>query len=108
MSIEEREGRVSRSIRVTTVVNDRLTAVCDHMGVTVSSYIIACVGRAVSEDEKNFNLSKTNESVQAGMGSMIELMNNLPSLSGALRDLPKEDLPREETQLPILPDTKDS
>lgn len=59
MSIEEKEGRHARSVRLTTSVNDRLIALCDHLGVTPNSYLVGVIGKAVATDEMAF-LAKSN------------------------------------------------
>lgn len=61
MSVEEKEGRHARSVRLTTSVNDRLIALCDHLGVTPNSYLVGVIGKAVATDEMAF-LAKTNQS----------------------------------------------
>jgi hypothetical protein len=51
MSTDDHTGRAPRSIRLTTGVNKRLIAVCEHLGVTPSAYLIAAAGKAISADE---------------------------------------------------------
>ena len=48
---EANRSTVTRTIRLTPEVLARLQAVCEHLGVTVGSYITQEVGRAVARDE---------------------------------------------------------
>jgi len=88
MSIEEKEGRHARSVRLTTSINTRLITLCDHLGVTPNSYLVQAIGKAITHDEINFKIGQTNDSV-------LKMVSNL---HGDFSDAIKQ---AEEKQLPL-------
>ena len=50
---------ITRTIRLTPEVLARLNAVCDHLGVTVSAYMTAEIGRAVARDEVSLQAKRS-------------------------------------------------
>lgn len=89
MSIEEKEGRHARSVRLTTSINTRLINLCEHLGVTPNSYLVQAIGKAITQDEMHFKVGQSGDSV-------IEMMNILKSEMGNV-----DALEREERQLPL-------
>lgn len=66
MNTEQEDSQPSRatqtrSIRLTTDVMARLQVVCDHLGVTVGSYMTAEIGRAVARDEVALQAKRTSD-----------------------------------------------
>jgi predicted transcriptional regulator len=47
----KREEKITRSIRLSPDITERLQAVSAHLGVNVNAYIVAEIGRAVARDE---------------------------------------------------------
>lgn len=58
----EARSTVTRTIRLTPEVLARLQAVCEHLGVTVGSYITQEVGRAVARDEVSLLAKQSKDS----------------------------------------------
>lgn len=76
MSVENEEQQhtrstVGRTIRVSTDVMTRLQAVCDHLGVTVGSYLTAEIGRAVCRDEISLSVKNTQNDAMAMLAAAI-------------------------------------
>jgi hypothetical protein len=89
MSIEEKEGRHGRSVRLTTSINTRLINLCEHLGVTPNAYLVQAIGKAITQDEMHFKIGQTNDSV---MQMMAAFQNEV---SDALQTH------NEEKQLPL-------
>ena len=74
MSIEEREGRRPRSVRLTTAIDTRLVALCEHLGVTPNSYLVGVIGKAIATDEMAF-LAKSNSN------DMVKILESFASMA---------------------------
>ena len=68
--MEVSEPRCPRSIRLTKSINDRLITVCEHLGVSPTSYLISAVGRTVTLDEQTF-ISQKNTTDMVNIASEI-------------------------------------
>ena len=75
---EANRSTVTRTIRLTPEVLARLQAVCEHLGVTVGSYITQEVGRAVARDEMSLLAKQSKDS-------------SLERLARILQEAAKED-----------------
>lgn len=75
---EANRSTVTRTIRLTPEVLARLQAVCEHLGVTVGSYITQEVGRAVARDEMSLLAKQSKDS-------------SLEMLARILQEAAKED-----------------
>ncbi|MNE26628.1 hypothetical protein D3C80_1200010 [compost metagenome] len=62
----------TRSIRLTTDVMTRLQAVCDHLGVTVGSYITQEIGRAVARDEVSLQAKRSADGSLEMLAQMLQ------------------------------------
>jgi len=70
---DQRQGRsLTRSIRLTPEVIARLQAVCDHLGVTVSAYMTAEIGRAVARDEVSLQAKRSADNSLEMLARMIQ------------------------------------
>ena len=74
-SDQEVRSTVTRSIRLTPEVLARLQAVCEHLGVTVGSYITQEVGRAVARDEVSLLAKQSKDSSLEMLARMIDQAN---------------------------------
>lgn len=45
------ENKKSRTVRLESSVDDRLVALCKHIGTNPNAYLIAEIGKAISRDE---------------------------------------------------------
>lgn len=68
----------TRTVRLTPDVLARLQAVCEHLGVTVGSYITQEIGRAVARDEVSLLAKQSKDS-------------SLEMLARILQEATKED-----------------
>lgn len=64
----------ARTIRLTPEIHERLTALCDHLGVTANAYIMQAIGKSIAQDEIAFKL-KQNQ--QAMFDSLPQLFKEL-------------------------------
>ncbi len=60
MTIEDRNPRHPRSVRLTSNINDRLISLCDHLGVTPNSYLVGVIGKAITLDEQAYISAKNS------------------------------------------------
>lgn len=72
----EARSTVTRSIRLTPEVLARLQAVCEHLGVTVGSYITQEVGRAIARDEASLMAKQTKDGSLSMLARLIEEVQN--------------------------------
>ena len=54
-------GKYQRSIRLTQDMAARLHAVCEHLGVSVGSYLTQKIGEAVSKDETSLLVKQSKD-----------------------------------------------
>lgn len=69
------EKKYTRTIRLTTDVNDRLIALCEHLGTNPNSYLVNEIGKAISRDELAFKAQKNTNAMMDSFLPMMELMN---------------------------------
>ena len=68
------ESKVGRTVRLEPDMNDRLVALCEHLGVNVNAYLVGEIGKAVSRDEVAYKASQhTSDMAQLLGGMMSEL-----------------------------------
>lgn len=68
------ESKVGRTVRLEPDMNDRLVALCEHLGVNVNAYLVGEIGKAVSRDEVAYKASQhTSDMAQLIVGMMSEL-----------------------------------
>lgn len=79
----EKKPKVSRSLKIEHDMNERLIALCSHLGVNVNAYLLNEVGKCISRDEVAFKAQQ--QTSQAN-----DLINHLHLLMGDL-DISKED-----------------
>ena len=54
--------KIGRTVRLEPNVNERLIALCDHLGVNVNAYLVGEIGKAISRDEVSFRVADHSES----------------------------------------------
>lgn len=68
------ESKVGRTVRLEPDMNERLVALCEHLGVNVNAYLVGEIGKAVSRDEVAYKASQhTSDMSQLLVGMMSEL-----------------------------------
>jgi predicted DNA-binding protein len=80
--MEPKKDKVPRSLKLESDINDRLVAVCRHLGVNPNAYLINEIGKAISRDEVAFVVAKNQKD------SIKEMMDMLKNLSDE-QDIPK-------------------
>jgi hypothetical protein len=53
-------------------MHQRLTALCEHLGVTVNAYMTGEIGKAVSRDEMAFKVQENQNSMFAALAELME------------------------------------
>lgn len=60
-----------RTIRLTSDVDNRLVALCAHLGVNPNAYMLAEVGKAVARDEVSYASKMRMNSVMDGLEDLM-------------------------------------
>lgn len=72
-------SRVGRTVRLTADVNDRLNALCEHIGTNPNSYLVNAIGKAIAQDEIALNVKKHQaEASQQLLDFLREMAGNGP------------------------------
>lgn len=71
-------NRVSRSVRLTPEVNERLLALCGHLGVNPNAYLVAEIGKAISRDEVAFKAAQMQRETMLSVLSSLEAHGESP------------------------------
>lgn len=66
--------KVNKSIKITADLNNRLNALCEHLGVNPNAYLLNEVGKAISRDEVAFMATKAAAESQAKQAAIFDLM----------------------------------
>lgn len=72
--MEPKKDKVSRSLKLESDINDRLVAVCRHLGVNPNAYLINEIGKAISRDEVAFVVANNSKN---SMNDMVGLLQGL-------------------------------
>ena len=51
---EPRIKKVARNVKIHKTVDDRLVALCEHLGMNPNAYLVSVIGKAVAQDEVSF------------------------------------------------------
>lgn len=70
--IEQKRDKVSRSLKLEADINDRLVAVCKHLGVNPNAYLVNEIGKAISRDEVAFVVANNSKNSMDGMLSLLQ------------------------------------
>jgi hypothetical protein len=74
ITMEPKKDKVSRSLKLESDINDRLVAVCRHLGVNPNAYLINEIGKAISRDEVAFVVANNSKN---SMNDMVGLLQGL-------------------------------
>ena len=91
METNDKNPRSPRSVRLTSQINDRLIALCDHLGVTPNAYLVGVIGKAIATDELTF-LAKSNSN------DMFKLLETFAVTAG---EQIQDHMETKETQLTL-------
>lgn len=64
-------GKVGRTVRLSSDINQRLVELCVHLGVNPNAYLVGEIGKAVARDELTFRAGKQNADLFRQLGQMI-------------------------------------
>jgi hypothetical protein len=82
--MESREEKIGRTVKLNKSMNDRLVALCEHIGVNVNSYLLNEIGKSVSRDELAYlaskNVTKSNSAVSNMNDGLVEIMNSVKGM----------------------------
>ena len=65
------DSKVGRTVRLEPEMNERLIALCEHLGVNVNAYLVAEIGKAVSRDEVAYKASQHTSNMADILGGMM-------------------------------------
>lgn len=83
------QDKITRTVRLTPDINQRLIDLCDHIGTNPNAYLIAEIGKCISRDELTFRATKNN----ADLHSLL-----MPILQG-IAEVENGDKREEQTDL---------
>lgn len=69
--------KVGRTVRLESHLNERLLALCHHLGVNPNAYLLNKIGDAISRDEVSFLLAKNASSQQSELSEFIKLASGI-------------------------------
>lgn len=72
--MEAKKEKVARSLKLEAHLNDRLVALCAHLGVNPNAYLLNEVGKAVSRDELAFVVANNSKD---SMNEMIQFLQTM-------------------------------
>jgi len=64
--------KVTRSIRLTADVDQRLTELCKHLGTNPNAYLICEIGKCISRDEVAFKSQKNSADLYSIMTPLLQ------------------------------------
>ena len=68
--MDEKHPKVGRTVKLEHEMNNRLIALCEHLGVNPNAYLLNEIGKAVSRDEVAYKASKQT----ADMTNLLEAL----------------------------------
>jgi hypothetical protein len=73
--MEDKKKKVGRTVQLESHVNDRLIALCSHLGVNPNSYLLNIIGERISKDEVSFMASNHANNSQELLVNFFENIN---------------------------------
>lgn len=65
------KGRKVRTLKLAKNVDERLVALCEHLGTNPNAYLIHVIGKSVSRDEMTFKTQQKQETAYSELGQFI-------------------------------------
>jgi len=72
----DESARKVRNVKLTVDIDNRLVALCKHLGTNPNSYLINIIGKSVSQDELAF---KSQENQSDLFSQVLQYMNQMPT-----------------------------
>ena len=72
--MEVKREKVARSLKLEPNLNDRIVALCAHLGVNVNAYVLNEIGKAVSRDEVAYLLVNNQKD---SLKEMMEVLSQI-------------------------------
>lgn len=73
---KDKSPKAKKTINLEAHIDERLTKVCGHLGMSIHSYLVAKIGESVSRDFVQFQLGSTMDSQGEFMRQMTQLLND--------------------------------
>jgi predicted DNA-binding protein len=71
--MESKKDKVSRSLKLEADINERLVAVCKHLGVNPNAYLVNEIGKAISRDEVAYVIANHSKN---SMNEMLDVLKS--------------------------------
>lgn len=85
--IPAHDRKIGRTIRLTPEVNERLMALCEHLGVSVNAYMTTEIGKAIARDELTYHLRRqTNDMADLIQSMVISMADVQQEIDKAKKD----------------------
>lgn len=68
--------RVTITVRLTPNMNDRLEALCEHLGTNRNSYLVNAIGKAISKDEMSFMVQQNSTEMFSQLSTFINAIQD--------------------------------
>lgn len=72
------ESKIGRTVRLEPNVNERLIALCEHLGVNVNAYLVGEIGKAISRDEVSYRVSNHTLDSQKMLSEFLSAIGQEP------------------------------
>ncbi len=73
---KDKNPKAKKTINLEAQIDERLTKVCGHLGMSIHSYLVARIGEAVSRDFVQFQLGSTMDSQGEFMRQMTQILKD--------------------------------
>ena len=67
----EKKKKVGRTINLEAHMNDRLIALCAHLGVNPNAYLLNEIGKSISRDELSYKAAQQTQQMQEQFTSLF-------------------------------------
>ena len=84
--MEPKRDKVARSLKLEANLNDRLVALCAHLGVNPNAYLLNEVGKAVSRDEIALVATNNSKDMLSSFMSAFEEIASLEQKEKVVED----------------------
>ena len=84
--------KITRTVRLTPDINQRLIELCEHIGTNPNAYLISEIGKAISRDEVAFRSQKNSADLYSLMIPLMkEAQDNFRKATEEQADMFKDD-----------------
>lgn len=76
--MEDKKQKVGRTVKLEYDMNERLIALCEHLGVNPNAYLLNEIGKAVSRDEVAYKASQHTSDMASLLGGIMAELKDIP------------------------------